>query len=460
MTASQRLADLIVRSSQDDLPPVAFERAKDCLLDFAACSIAGAGDPVGRSIIRHVTTALGAGRSTVIGGAARVRADDAALANGTLAHALDYDDVSWSMPGHPSAPVFPAALALAEREGRSGQDVIRAAAIGIETECKLGRATDPYLSQNGWHPSAVLGTMGATACAAVLLRLDTAETAQALGIACSLAGGVKANFGSMTKPLHMGVAARNGVTAAELARDNWSAGAGAIDGEFGFLSAFAWRCSLDGVLDSFGEPLDIIDPGICFKRHPSCAGTHPAIEALAGLIRQHDLGAQDVCSVTCRTTPFVRSIAGKDTPATGLEAKFSLPFCLAVYLLERSLQLSHFSDETVHSDAVREMMAEVKVIEDPTLSPDGFSGCASVVHVTLRDGRRLAGRSDVRPAAGGNLTAEELAAKFRDCVGALTTEQQRENILDHVRRFDELSSVDSFMRALGSLPLDGLGRQR
>jgi len=449
MTASERLADLIVRASRRDLPREAIEKAKQCLLDFLTCAIVGSRDRIGEVITHCVRSSSGNRESTVIGAGVRTTVGEAALANGTMAHALDYDDVSFSMPGHPSAPVFPAALALGEKLSLPGRRILQAAVVGIETECKLGRATHPHLSRKGWHPSGVLGTFGAAACSAVLLGLDREKTAQALGISCSLACGIKANFGSMTKPLHTGVAARSGVMASVLAEAGWSAGAAAVEGQFGFLAIFAEGANLERAFAEFGDPFEVVSPGIRFKKYPSCAGTHAAVEALARLIREHDFGAGDIRGVVCRVTPFVRAVAVKDTPTTGLEGKFSIPFCLAVYLLKGALQLGHFSDELARSGAVREMAGKTEVVEDPELSPDGFSGCATVVEVMLADGRNFVRREDAEETNGGSsLTQEELAQKYRDCVVGLVPRKKAEKILEGIHHFDELPDVRGFMDEL------------
>ena len=449
MNGCQTLADLLRRAASDGATEDLLDGARCCLLDFVTCTILGAREKIGESITSYVAASDRADESTIVGAAAGFSAEGAALANGTLAHALDFDDVSLAMSGHPSAPVFAAALALAEHQRLSGKRVLLAAILGIETECKLGRIMNPALSRTGWHPTRVLGSLGSTASCGVLLNLNREQFAHALGIACSLACGVKANFGSMTKPLHVGIAARNGITAARLAAVGWTAGPDALDGRFGLMDNLIGTSELDGLAETFAKPYEIISPGITFKQYPSCAGTHPAIDAMANLVAEHDLHPRQIQNIRCSVTPFVRGVAIADRPTTGLEGKFSVPFCMAAYLLERSVSPEHFNDEFVSSKAVRELIAKTEMVESSDLSPDGFSGCGALLEITLTDGRTLsARRGENSPEPDESMSQEELVGKYRRCVQPLIAAPLTEDILKAVTAFAHAEQINDMMALL------------
>jgi 2-methylcitrate dehydratase PrpD len=451
MTGCEKLAGLILDAAERGAPDDAVEKATFCLLDFVTCTILGAADEVGRAITSYVSASDQAAECTVVGADAKAAAGAAALANGTMAHALDFDDVSVSMAGHPSAPVFPAALALGEKHGLAGGRVLLASILGIETECKLGGIMNPALSRGGFHPSSVLGTLGAAACAGVLRGLDRASMAHALGIAASLACGIKANFGTMTKPLHVGVAARNGIMAAALARRRWTAAPDAIEGRSGLLASFAAGGDLDALDAAFGNPFEVVSPGIRAKRYPSCAGTHCAIDALAELAAAHELQAADVRRIRCRVTPFARTVAAADVPATGREARFSVPFCLAVRLSRGSVGPEHFRDALVAAGPIADLMGRIEVVADPALSPDGFSGFAAAVELTLGDGRKLTRTRDVDPPPGpGESSAGGIVEKFRRHAEPLLGECRAQRILDGVKGFAALQEIRTFMGLFGS----------
>ncbi len=446
MTGFGKLADLIIGVSKEALPQEAFEKIKDCLLDFFACSIVGSKDKIGSSIVDFTRSAGGLRESTVICGNLMTSCQMAALANGTMAHALDFDDLSSSIPGHPSAPVLPVALALGEKLSLSGKKILQAAIIGFEVECKVGRLTHPQLSKKGWHPTAILGTLGATACSGLLSGLEDAEMSQALGISSSLAGGLKANFGSMTKPLHTGMAAHNGIMAAELARRGWTAGSQPMEGRFGFLNNFAENCSLDTGFKEFAHPLEVISPGIRFKRYPSCGGTHPAIDALASLIRENNLNPRDIKRITCYVTPHIHAVAMKDKPTTRLEGKFSIPFCLATYLLHGKLELKHFQDETINSKEIKEMMGRIEIVEKPEFSEDGYSGQKTLVEIERESGEMLTEKigTQKRPP-GETFTEDELIGKYKNCLAGIIPEERANKILGGILDFENLTDIKEFM---------------
>src|SRR5215468_11061701 len=288
------LADRIVEVTFEALPGEAVATAKQGILDTVGVTLAGAQDDTTAVVTRALRWTAGQGAALIFGSGESLDALSAALINGTASHALDFDDCSNTLGGHPSAPILPALWTLAN--GVSGQAFIAAYAAGVETECKLARAVNFHHYDKGWHPTATLGTFGAAAACAHLLRLSPEKIATALALAASMASGVKANFGTMTKPFHVGHAARNGLFAALLAEEGITANHGALEHKQGFFAVFNGEGHFDAdrILAEWAKPFDLADPGIAFKRHPCCGSTHPAADAMLHLRQAHALTSDRV----------------------------------------------------------------------------------------------------------------------------------------------------------------------
>ncbi|HKB09721.1 MAG TPA: MmgE/PrpD family protein, partial [Vicinamibacterales bacterium] len=371
----------------------------------------------------------------VIGTPLRASPSNAALANGTAAHALDFDDMCFVSLAHPSAPLVAAALAAGEVCRARGGALLDAYVVGFEVEARLGRAMNPRHYQRGWHCTATLGSIGAAAAAARLFGLSEAQASHALAIAASEASGLKENFGTMVKPLHAGLAARNGVLAAQLARAGLTASAAAIEGEQGFLAAMdGEQRSLERVAGDLGERWEIVETGITVKLYPSCAGTHPTLDALLDLRRRHGFSAGDVDAVEIGVDPIVPTILIHDRPATGLEGKFSMPFCAAAALVHGEVGIATFDEAHLQDEAIRAVQQRVAIRVDPTLDAAAPALTQSRVTVRLRDGRVLTEEANgargypARPASD-----RELSAKFLSCASAALTQQQARAALDAVR---------------------------
>src|SRR5262245_7120366 len=298
----------------------------------------------------------------------RASASGAALANGTAAHALDFDDMCFVSLAHPSAPLVPALLAAGEVVGARGATLLHAYIVGFEVETRLGQALNPRHYQRGWHCTSTLGTVGAAAGVARVLELDAAAAGHALAIAASAAAGLKENFGTMVKPLHAGLAARSAVTAGFLARSGMTASAKALDGPQGLLHAMdGQHASFGELLGDFGSRWEILDTGITVKLYPSCAGTHPALDAVLDLRQRESLDADAVDRVDIDVDSITPTILIHERPATGLEGKFSMPFCAASAIVFGQVGVETFDDEHVHDERVRRLMPRVQMRADPSL---------------------------------------------------------------------------------------------
>jgi len=313
-------------------PATARARAAIAVCDTLGVMLAGAPERAAQ-IARTVVGPGAHGPCRVIGTSSLASAADAAMLNGVAAHALDFDDMCFVSLAHPSCALVPAALSAAELIQSSGRTLLDAYIVGFEIECRLGAVMNPrHYHVRGWHCTSSIGTIGAAAAAARVLGLDAAATAHALGIAASSACGLKENIGSMVKPLHAGLAARNGVTAARLAAEGFTASDQAIDGPQGYLAAMDSErpaSALADALTDLDSRWEILDTGVTVKLYPSCAATHPPLDVLLDLQRRHGFTAEDVEAIDVEVDTMTPRLLIHAQPSSELEAKFSMPFCAA-----------------------------------------------------------------------------------------------------------------------------------
>jgi 2-methylcitrate dehydratase PrpD len=425
------------------------------VLDTVGVALAGSIEPAAR-IVRE-TIAITADRKpeaetdsrgrflscAIWGARARASAPDAALANGTAAHALDYDDMCFVSLAHPSAPLVPAVMAAAEVAGASGRAVLDAYVVGFEIQARLGRLMNPRHYQRGWHCTSTLGTISAASGAARLLGLDARAAAHALAIAASSASGVKENFGTMVKPLHAGLASRAGVMAALLAKGGLTGSASAIDGAQGFLHALdSERDDLAGETGDLGSRWEILDTGVTVKLYPSCAGTHPTLDALLDLRARHAFTHEEVDRIDVDVDPIVPTILIYDRPASALEAKFSLPFCAAAAVVFGGVGIDTFDAERIRDPRVAALMPRVTMRVDDAIGRGKPALTEARVRVRLADGRVLA--QDAHGARGypANPAAdEELAAKVHACARRALTAPEAETAFRAIRAIEDVHNV-------------------
>lgn len=449
MSAIARIAEFVVKTSLDDCPREAIACVRRAALDSIGVMLAGSTEPVAR-IVRDVVRAEGGTPlCTVVGTSLRTSPTWAALANGAAGHAHDFDDTSFALLGHPSVPLLAAALAAAEAETADGAAVTLAYLIGFEVDAAIGSAVNPDHYTRGWHSTATIGTLGCAAAAARLLALDPGQALHALGLAASLASGLKENFGSMTKPYHAGHAARNGVLAALLAREGLTASESALDGKQGFLVATGPTAvpaaALAAALDGLGQRWHVLESGVAVKPYPSCALTHSAIDALIELKTRHRFTADQVADIEVGVNHVTPSVLIHPSPTTALERKFSMQFCAAAAAAEGRVDLASF--EGAIPESVSALMPRVKMVVDAAL-PDRLEQHAwSRVTVRLGDGRTLA--SPPRGAIGHHdqpLTDEALHAKFLACCAGTLSSSDAAGIaaqLQHLEAIPDIRALTS-----------------
>jgi len=446
MGTTERLARFIVETSFDQIPIEAIKVAKEAMLDCLGVTIVGAVGPEGRIIAEFVQEMGGNPVAAVIGAGFRTSAPWAALANGTMGHAEDYDDSGFAMIGHPTVPLLPTILALGEQCKAPGKDIIEAYVIGFETESKLGRGMAPSGHyQRGWHATATMGTMGAAAASAKLLKLDVQQTRMALGVAASQASGLRRNFGTMTKPFHAGNAARSGVVAGLLAKKGFTAHADILEDHFGFFQVLKSDTpyDLDRVTDGLGETFELTTSGIAVKLYPSCHDTHACINHVLELASKHNISPQDARSIDYAVSELIASVATYTDPKTALEGKFSLEYCIARALHDRAVRLEHFTDEKVNEPKIKETMKRITRHVDPSLR--ALAGAN--VTIKLADGRQFhQGSTDViKGFPQQPLTHEELTAKYRDCARLLLSPQDVERSLELMEKLENLDGIADLM---------------
>jgi 2-methylcitrate dehydratase PrpD len=331
--ATRALVQRVRGIRYEEIPDAARETAHHCLLDFLGCALAGASDPLAEILVREVAAGEGGSQAGLIGRAERATLQTAALINGAAGHALDFDDTHTGMAGHPSVPVLPALLALAEHSGANGRAFVAALVAGIELECRLSLLIGMGHYAAGFHSTGTLGTFGAAAACAHLLELDEEAWLHALGLAGTQAAGLKSGFGTMAKPLHAGRAASAGLLAATLARGGFTAQPAIVEVAQGFAVTHAGREPSAAALEE--QPQHLLIRDTLFKYHAACYLTHAAIEAAQALRERHAIDPEKIVEIEVQVNPALLAVCNIEEPVTGLEGKFSLRATTAMGFLAR-----------------------------------------------------------------------------------------------------------------------------
>ncbi len=370
-----RIADFATDAGRA-IPDSALGVATLSLMDWCAVSLAGLDEPVARMVRVLVDEEAGAAQATLLGLPRKVPARAAALANGALSHALDYDDTHFAYVGHPSVAIFPAALAMAERQGAGGKAFLEAALIGMEAACRIGHWLGTGHYNHGFHQTATAGAFGATVAAGRLLGLDAGQMRHALGLCATRASGLKSQFGTMGKPFNAGIAASNGVEAALLAAQGFVSRPDGIECVQGFADTHAGECrDLKASLAGLGS--DFWFEAVQHKFHACCHGTHAALDALALLAKEPGVAPERIERIALRVNPRWLRVCDIPEPRTGLEAKFSYRLTSAMALSGRDTgALDAFSEEACAEPALIALRDRVRVEGDGTVSD-------TAAHVTL-----------------------------------------------------------------------------
>jgi 2-methylcitrate dehydratase PrpD len=443
MDATKRLAEFVIKTRYRDLPPEAINKGKERILDTLGCMIAGCKEEIAPIMLKHLNMTGGRPEATIIGFGHKTSVMNAALVNGTLGHALDFDDAQVSFHGHPSTVIFPAALSLGEKMHCSGEAILEAFLVGFEVACKVGRGTNPQLYNNGWHATSVVGVLGSASAAGKLLKLDASGMASALGVAASQACGLRENFGTMTKPFHAGKAAENGVVSALLVKNGFTASQQILEAKRGFCAAFSVQYDLNQIFENLGNPLDIISPGVHTKPYPSCLATHPIIDATLSLVESYDIHPENVASVECGIAPSAFDMLIYSNPVTGLQGKFSAQYAVTAALLHRKVSLEQFTDKQVRDSKSQAMVQKVQVVVHNEMEE---AVPPAMVTIKLKDGREYAKRVDI---ATGNpekpMSLNQIIEKYRSCAGAVIGKASIQESLDKILNFEKLDHMSELI---------------
>lgn len=456
---TERLADFVANHASAQLPDEVYRAANDGVIDTLGVALAGTREPVAGILAAWVGETGARAKATVWGTSLATSASDAAFANGVSAHALDFDDSLPSGRGHMSACIVPTLLTLGEALGASGREVLAAYAVGIEIAGAVGRAFGPGHLKRGWHPTATIGTLAATAAAAPLAGLDAAGVAQAWGIAASQMSGLRRNFGTMTKPFHVGNAARTAIVSVSLAKRGLTADAAIFDGDGGVLATYGGGDGepIDQILAMLAEPWDIVDPGNCVKRWPCCYSGHRTIAALYDMIDKHGITAEDVDEITVSFLPGGDTALLSTDPQTGLEGKFSIEYMAAAILLDGPLTMAAFTDPMVQRPEARRLMQKVRRIHIPDERfYSGMTGHNDIVVATKSD--RFEVREERVPGSRGwPLSEKDRDDKFLDCATATLDEAAAGDLLAALKDMRSLADVGRLAKA--TAPANATARQ-
>jgi len=422
---TEYVGQFVTTSKYEDIPQDVIEVSKKSILDGLGLALAGSREETG-SVSRRYVESLGIrnGTSVIAGTALKTAPPFAALLNGISIHADDFDDTQLSFEKdrvyglltHPTVSVLSAILAVLEPGKISGKQFMLAYHLGVEVECKIADAISPRSYEDGFHSTGTCGPFGSAAACAKLRDFDLPATLTLFGLVASQSAGLRENFGTMTKPFHAGHAAQIGVLSADLIALGWTASKQILEADRGFFHAYGGGYDPGLILNRLGKPWTFASPGVSLKPYPSGSLSHPAMTELMRLIEANDIQAAQVEKVDVGANHYMTTTLFYHDPKTGLEAKFSMEFCIAILLLERKAGLREFTDRVVRRPDVQAMVRKINFYVDPEAERAGYNKMTSLLKIHLNDGRVITGRADFAKGSPLNpMSFEETATKFRGC---------------------------------------------
>jgi 2-methylcitrate dehydratase PrpD len=457
------VAKFVVNTGYDAIPAEVIELGKKSILDGLGLALAGSKAETGPLCMQYLN-ALGAlqGGSTIIGTSRKTAPQFAALVNGISIHADDFDDTQlavakdrvYGLLVHPTVPVLPAVLALGEQRKISGKELLLAYHLGVEVECKIAEAIAPRHYEDGFHSTGTCGPFGSAAACSKLFGLDLNKTLNAFGIAGSQSAGLRENFGTMTKPFQAGHAAESGLQSVQLADIGWTAATQILEAQRGFYHAAGGSFDPAAILGKLGAPWCFATPGISLKPYPSGSLSHPAMTEMMRLIELHDIRPAQVKQVEVGANHAMTQALLHHRPQTGLEAKFSMEFCVAILLLRRKAGLAEFTNRVVQDAQVQEMIAKVRYYVDPEAEAAGFDKMTSIIKITLKSGKTISGRASFGKGSPADpMTFEETAAKFRGCAEyAEWPKSKTDALIAFVAALEKAPTINGLTPLLSSEP--------
>ncbi|MBN1226390.1 MAG: MmgE/PrpD family protein [Deltaproteobacteria bacterium] len=445
---TESISEFAVKSDFNHLPSEAIPMAKDAILDFLCVAIAGTTDVGFRIASEFAEHLQSVQEATVICRDFKTSVDWAALLNSMAGHAAQGDVSFPSSTGfalHPGAAILPAVLALGEKQRISGKKILTAYCIAIEVLLRLGKEIGVNNLEAGWHPTSVLGAIGATLSCCSISGLSVVQTKTALGIASSLTGGFKRNFGTMAKDFNVGNSARNGIIAAELARAGLTADNAILDGPGGLLHTFSPGFVGSPVFHDLGIHWNILNTGLSFKPYPCSRGAHAAVDAVLTIKRNVKFTEKDAVEIVCKTSSEIRAVMRYHCPSTGKEAKFSMEYCIAVALKKGKIIPSDFMDTELKDLGIQKLMEKVHYPESPEW-PRGLDA-AQEITITLKDGRTFSHKNSVPKGEPENpMKHEDIVGKFMDFTSSIIASERCERILEIMEVFETLEDISAIAK--------------
>jgi 2-methylcitrate dehydratase PrpD len=441
MDVTAKIAQFVVNAKYENVPPKAVETAKIAVRDCLGVALAGSQEEDAKICAQIARQENAKEETTVIGQGFKTSALQAAFANGTAAHALDFDH-SFTIMGQPTAPIIPAIFALGESLGASGRQVLEAYVVGYEVTGKLAHSLRDS-AHDGWHAPSTLGSFGAAAACGKLLGLGASQVEMALGIAASMAGGIVANFGTMTKPLHVGLGARNGVLAAKLAAGGYTANGKAIESGFGFYQVLHQGTAIhEQPIEELGRSYALLTDGLRIKPYPCGGLTHQVIDAVLDFRKQHGLTAEMIDGVDVDVVKHTFERIVFRVPQTGIQGKFCMPYLVARAIIDGKVGLNIFTDSAVRDENVLKLAERVQMNLDNNLKKTDAAGRPCRVTIRLKNGQTYS--REAQHAKGGPefpLSEDELRSKFFDCAKEAISAESAQRALEHIQRLETLDSV-------------------
>lgn len=446
---TRTIASFVERLRYQDIPARALEMSKTAIMDTLGVSVVGGTDESARVMGRLAIEERAKQETTIYGQRFKSSPLQAALVNGTAAHAHDFDH-SFIRGGQPTAPVIPAIFALGEALDSSGQQMLEAYVAGVEVVARLIVAV-ASAGGAGWHANNTIGVFGASAGCAKLLRLKEPEIEMALSIAASMGSGVTANFGTMTKPLHVGLAARNGVLSARLAQSGFTANPQVMEARNGFFDSYYQTGKPDlSVFDDLTRRYALEEYGVRFKPYPCGGLTHTAIYTTIRLRQEYKISPAAIDHVDVTVPADTAEPLVYREPGTGLEGKFSMPYLIARALADGNVTLDTFTDEAVRNVDVRQLLQRVDMRVDSGLQAGADGSRPAVVSIRLKNGQTLAAREQFpKGSLQLPMTSEELVTKFRACARGVISNTSTDRALRYIGTLETMRSVRPLTSLLG-----------
>jgi len=467
-TIAEEFSRRLVKYRAGEIDQATLNAASTAIIDTVAVTLLGSAADCSR-IARDTLIQTSSGNSStaangpclVYGTGWYTNALDAAFLNGIASHADDYDDFTDLFGGHPSVPVVPAVLALAEMNGNSGKQVLAAYVAGVELENRLAMGVHFHHYEKGWHPTSTLGVFGAAAACAQLLDLDFERTVHALSIAASHASGLKANFGSMTKPLHVGHCARSGLQAALLAGNGFTGRADVFEHHQGYLEVYngAGNYDKNQMLGEWFNPAIALSPGLSIKQFPCCGSTHQAVYMALQLMREHEFNIETITNIDLKVSAKRLPHTNNPDPRSGLQAKFSMHYILARALVSGPLRLAHFEGGAWNDPKARSLMDLMSVNPDEKLGQqESNNPFGADLSLTLTDQRVLNARTEHLAGRGKDfpMSEKELWEKFADCAQVVMSPDSARTLFKGLRELSNTESIIEFTSTMArtTVPTD------